>query len=270
MIMYSRIIIELDNVCNRRCCFCIRKYIKDNEYMNEKTFDKIIEQIKDNIELFEKPLIFSLFKYNEPFVDINRTEYFAKKIKENFSDSYIYIHSNGDLINTESINKINNIDTVYINDYDNIGLENILNKIQSLKINNIKSIINIENERGQIITKYNNTNYIFYINSSIEYINFRSKCSTLNNDNIRDYACNMKNKILSIEANGDIMICCDGNNKLHKDLIIGNINSSELSKVIGKELDEYNTKSCKYCNMKDDSCDLYGGKKQIAMIYKNL
>ncbi|MGL4949367.1 MAG: SPASM domain-containing protein [Anaeroplasmataceae bacterium] len=262
--MYTRIIIEPNTLCNRKCDFCINKLFKENVVLSEEILIKTMQEISNNINLFHKPLIFSIFKYNEPYLDISQTEHISKTIKDMFSDAYIYIHTNGDLLTEEMILNETSIDTVYVNDYDNLGIENILDKITNLGITNIIAIETNEDERMQIITKYNNTNYVFYVNSNIGNINYRNKCSTIYKHKKRDSNCFIKEKILTIDANGDIMACCDSSSYLHKDLIIGNIMTSGILNTI--KVDEFKTKSCLYCDMDMSKCDVYGGMYNLRRI----
>lgn len=255
---HTRIIVELHDICNRNCHFCIRKLFEGTHYMSDETLDLLLEQVEQNIDLFHQPLIFSMFKYNEPLFDIQLLNNATKKIKDKFSDSYIYFHTNGDYLNSDTINLIENTNTMYVNDYDNTGTVNVLSKIENLGISDIVNFIEIKNERSHIVTKYNDMKIIFYIDSEKDLL-VRNKCSTLESSHERKGKCEIKEKILTIETNGDIMACCEGSNKIHShsDLIVGNIHTTGLKNI--SSIDEFENSLCKSCDMYLDKCDLYGG-----------
>lgn len=278
MYKFHRIILEGHTYCNRKCDFCIVPYIQGNNYnnvkfMSEEILSKTLEEIYNNIHLFKQPLNFSLFRYNEPLVNVEYLEKHSRMIKNKFPNSNIYIHTNGDLLikngYSEYKKALSNIDEVFINDYDNNGFDSILEDILTAfpfgkmqfdnSINGNRNIIRVDND-GK---KFN-----FYINSS-DHINLTTRGSFLNNfqnmddgrwlnnGKIRDYKCNIKGKMFVVEYNGDIMGCCEVSNRVkkHSELIIGNIiDGIDIEKY--NLIDEFKMEACRNCHSSSNICGL--------------
>ena len=269
MNQYGRVILELHDYCNRNCEWCIRNICNINSisYMSKETLFITLNEIYKNIHLFNLPLTFSLFRYNEPLYDIDNLLFVSSSIKEFFNskniDTFIYIHTNGDYLSENILSKLYCIDEIRVNDYDNLLFNNImvLNKISNISKDIVlKKIKNIDNERDQVICKYKNLDIIFYKMSEKDLLKM-SKGSSLKQycNNIRNYMCDLKGKILVVECNGDVMECCEVYNKFkeHSRFIIGNIVDG-IQSFVNKynKINELNDKICKYCNMSSKSCEI--------------
>lgn len=272
MYKFHRIIIEGHTYCNRSCEFCLVPYmggndIKKTKKMQEDTLIKTLDEIKKNINMFKQPLKFSLFRYNEPLMFPSLLLRQSELIKEVFPDSYIYIHSNGDVgIDDKHMKFLKHIDEIYINDYDNIGLMEVLSLIEkNLPDSNI---IKIEDLNGRHAVRISNNGKLFnyYVNSSKDIklttrgSVLQNKCSGrwINDARERDYPCNMKDKIFVVECNGDVMACCEVSNriKLHNsELNVGNINNG-IESLDYSKVDEFSLESCKYCHSSTEVCGL--------------
>lgn len=281
--MFERIILEFDNFCNRKCNWCLQTKFKDNSFkMSDEIFKTTINEIYKNIHLFRLPLTFSLFRYNEPLINLDILIKRAKIIKKFFNikniQNFLYIHINGDFLTLNVLEKLNNyIDEIRINDYDNLGIVNILEKINNIsKEIKFLAIKNVEHERKQLICKYKNIILIFYINSAKNLLKMTKgsiiEISDNNNwlfpNKIRDYKCDMKGKILVVESNGDIMGCCEVSNKFdkHKNFIICNIKDNIPNNIFSlyKNINELTEEACKYCHMSSKYCELFRHKIEVV------
>lgn len=274
---FGRTIIELHDFCNRKCDWCICSVLKQNkiEYMSDEIFYKTIDEIYKNIDLFNVPLAFSLFRYNEPLYDIHNLIIRAKYIKEFFKHknipTFIYIHTNGDYLNNIDFDDFNGIiDEIRINDYENNGEANyVLSKMLGMKNKLIPISIEInKDERNQFICKYKNIDIIFYMNSGknllkmtkgsvMQDYNDTTSISWCNNAIERDYDCDLKGKIFVVETNGDVMGCCEVYNKIkkHSDMIMGNIKDGIQNFINCYDyIDEHTFEACKYCHMSSKHC----------------
>lgn len=287
---YGRVIIEPHTYCNRKCKFCLINYMDDKYkknvyYMSDDTLYKILNFIYENKEYFKlDKLTFSLFKYNEPLYDIDNLIHIAKTIKEFFRlkgiDTYLYIHSNGDYLTKYNFERIiKYLDKIYINDYEDLSLSETLKKISTIS-NKFKLIdlVGSDNNLGKkdkIVLEYFGKKIIFYYNSN-KHLLLVSRGSIvnkyLNNENVkwknnceqRNYNCDIFNRILSIDYNGNIFLCSELSSRIkqHSELIIGNIHNITINDL-NIDFDYKKYDSCKFCHMEnkycsfvdEDSCD---------------
>ena len=114
--LFHHIKIETVNRCNGVCEFCpANKNIEKRPFkkMSEDMFYKIIRELQ---EIKWKGTMI-LCVNNEPFVD-NRILDFAKYAKDNLADVYIFLISNGTLLDTKKMDAmVGLIDKIIINDY---------------------------------------------------------------------------------------------------------------------------------------------------------
>lgn len=271
---FNRIILEINDECNLKCDWCIRKNIKsNNEILNINKLEYILNKIYSNLNFFELPLVFSLFRFDEPLIKIDNLNLISYTIKKFFKTrgikTFIYIHTNGLLLNEDSLLSLKYIDMIKVNDYNNKGIINILDRINKIKNIKIVKLIKNLNERDELECILNNKKIVFYINSKSN-LHIMSKGSYIKNIKyLRKTECDLIGKILVIDINGDIMACCETYNKIHKDFIIGNIYNDELENLINKykTINTLSHSYCINCEMSTKFCDI--SHKSEAICYGN-
>lgn len=266
---YSRVILELHNICNRKCEWCISTLCRTKkEYMSCDLLKLILDEIYNNINLFHTPLSFSLFRYNEPLFDIDNIKKVSKTIKEYFNnkniDTFIYIHTNGDYLNENTLTLVSQyIDEISVNDYDDLLVDKLtaIKYIQNISKNIVPIMFLDSNiERSQVICKFSNTTIKFYMKSKSDLFKSCKGGSLIEYCNkIRTVPCDIKGNILVVETNGDIMPCPELYNKFykHKNVILGNIKNG-LNSVVNKynTINELSCEHCKYCVLSSKTCDI--------------
>jgi radical SAM protein with 4Fe4S-binding SPASM domain len=95
--VFSSICIETQSACNRRCWHCpVAYYPRKKVIMSEAVFHRIIDQLAERNYKGE----IGLFWYNEPLLD-KRLPQFIQYAHKKCPESYIYIASNGDLLDMD-------------------------------------------------------------------------------------------------------------------------------------------------------------------------
>lgn len=280
---YGRIIIEPHTYCNRSCNFCLvnymnKKYKNNIYYMSNEILEKTLNFIYNNISNFKiDKLTFSLFKYNEPLYDIDNLIYISKKIRQYFQEknieTYLYIHTNGDYLNKNNFEKIMEfIDEIRINDYEEKGIVGMLNKIGNISkdikfIKIIKSKNNL-GKKNKILFSYKHKSVIAYYNSvssmlktsrgSViqKYVDINSG-KWYNDCRKRDKDCDVFNKILVIDYNGDIFPCCECSSRIkeHDNMKICNIlDINTVDDILRNSKNINKNNSCEYCQMDSNIC----------------
>ena len=283
MFQYGRIILEHHTYCNRMCDWCLAKHmnaydINNVKYMSYETLDTILNEIYNNIELFKTDkLTFSLFRYNEPLFNYEYLIEVATKIKNFFNnkniETYIYIHTNSDFLTPTIFEKVMEvIDEITINNYSNLDFEKsmeYLNKIlgDNCKYLQLENIVNKDIGRSRIYFSYKNKKSVtMFINSSKNLLkttrgsylqNFNDiKDNFINEAQIRDYDCDLKNRVLVIDYDGTVVNCCEISSRIpeHSSMILGNIDEG-LNKIHKRHVSNiYNESCCKYCHMTSKIC----------------
>lgn len=280
MFQYGRIILEHHTYCNRKCDWCLAKHINAYDlnnihYMTEETLNIILNEIYKNIHLFKTDkLTFSLFRYNEPLFDYEYLIKIAKLIKSFFYskniETYIYIHTNSDFLTPLIFEKVMEvIDEITINNYENLNLEQSLEKLnkqlgeycKDLKLQNINFK---ENNRSRVYFSYGKKSVTMFINSGKDlqkttrgsYLQQFEQDNFINNACKRTYDCDLKNRVLVIDYDGTVVNCCEISSRIpeHSSMILGNIREG-LDKIHLKHVkDIYKEKCCQYCHMTSDIC----------------
>lgn len=122
--------IETINKCNGKCPFCpVNKYVDTRKLtkMSEQLFDKIINEL--SLMNYAKKV--ALFSNNEPLLD-NRLITFAQRAREKLPSAFIYIYTNGTLLNLDNCMKLAQyLDMILIDCYDdNLALPDNILKIE--------------------------------------------------------------------------------------------------------------------------------------------
>lgn len=272
---FKKIYIEITNVCNLNCSFCI----KDNrvkKHMNVYEFENILRQIDkytDYIYLHVKgePLIHNNLdeilsltnKYNK-YVNITTNGVFLKekvdilKKYNNIRQINISLHSENNKIDyiEDIMNAVDNFKNIFIvyrfwtlkdNKLDNKMLE-ILNKI--------KEKYNINNELYNEIINGNNIKIKdnIYINKDTEF-----EWPDINNSYYNEcgFCYGLKNQI-GILVDGTVTVCCldsfgvSNLGNVFKDGMDNIINSDKVKKIIrGFNDRKVFLDICKHCSYKE-------------------
>lgn len=280
MYQYGRIILEHHTYCNRKCDWCLAKHMNaydltNIKYMSNETLLLVLNEIYKNIHLFKTDkLTFSLFRYNEPLYDWERLIEVANIIKNYFSarniDTYIYIHTNSDFLNSFIFEKVmQTIDEITINNYENLDIIESLDFL-SQKLNGIDlelQHINYKEEgRTRMYFSYGKKSVTMFVNSGKNLLkttrgsylqNFNDiKNNFINQANIRNYECDLKDRVLVIDYDGTVVNCCEISSRIpeHSSMILGNI-SEGLDVLHLKHVKNiFQEKCCKYCHMTSKIC----------------
>ncbi|MDD2391766.1 MAG: SPASM domain-containing protein [Bacilli bacterium] len=134
--MYKKVYVEITNICNLKCSFCIKNKRKE-EYLELEKFELILDKLKDHT----KYLYFHIL--GEPLMHPLINEFISKASLNYF----VNITTNGYLINKIKDNKNIRQINISLHSYDkkyNISLNeymnNIFNTIDSLKTNTYISL----------------------------------------------------------------------------------------------------------------------------------
>lgn len=134
--LFSSIEIETMNRCNGKCTFCpVNHDIDPRKFsrMSEPLFQKIIDELKT---LNYRGRL-ALYSNNEPFLDV-RIEDFARYARSALPRAYIYIYTNGTVLNKTRLERIlPSLDYMIIDNYDDNGIitDSIRQLIESCKSN---------------------------------------------------------------------------------------------------------------------------------------
>lgn len=102
--LFDLVQIETLNRCNGECSFCpVNRFVESRKYakMSYELFRKIIDELSE----LKYSGHLALFSNNEPFLDVRLAD-FAKYAREKLPCTYIYIYTNGTIINIEKIQEI--------------------------------------------------------------------------------------------------------------------------------------------------------------------
>lgn len=124
--------IETLNRCNGECPFCpVNRNVEKRPYqrMTDNLFEQIINEL--STERYNGQL--ALFSNNEPLLDTRILE-FAKYARSKLPNAYIYIFTNGTLINTENVlGLVEYLDEIVIDNYnDKLELNDNVKKIDEM------------------------------------------------------------------------------------------------------------------------------------------
>lgn len=263
--MYKKIYLEVTNICNLNCSFCIKNN-RENKFININDYKLILNKIKKYTnylylhvsgEPLMHPNINELINIGSTYFNINITTngYLINKIKDNHNIRQINI----------SLHSYNENNKVSLQDY----LNNICEVIDNLHndtyislrfwINNkyTKDIINYLNKRYNTNIELK-TGFKIIKNVFIS-INKEFIWPSLNNNYYNEIGtCYALKDHIGILSNGDIVPCCLDVFGIIK---LGNIYKNDLENIINSERYnkmlngfKYNKKEeelCKHCNFID-------------------
>lgn len=252
--------IQLNNICNKSCNFCPPQSInkpKNIEKISENSQNKIITQLeilKKNNLIINNPTV-GFSRYYEPFTDIELVSGFIKKIRNIFPEAYLMVHTNGDLITPEKINKLENIHII-VSHYSENLIESLCKTFETFGLD-----LNIEDkneEECSYIIKENKNILIkvYYdkINKYSSSKNFRSRGGLIKEfiGEERVERCNIAGAMFGIDVNGAVMPCCDFStmNPEHLVYSLGNIFTDDILEIV-KNAENFNSnliERCRFCN----------------------
>jgi MoaA/NifB/PqqE/SkfB family radical SAM enzyme len=123
--------IEINSHCNRKCPWC-PNHTNNREiaFLDESLYYKIIDELKEM--RFEGRLTFNM--YNEPLLD-KRLVTFIEYARKLLPHTYIYLNTNGDLLNLSLWQKLRaaGLDQAIVSQYDGKLNENIAKLLSDLK-----------------------------------------------------------------------------------------------------------------------------------------
>lgn len=205
--------IETVNRCNGECSFCpVNKNVDTREMkiMSDELFEKIVNELS-SINYSGK---IALFSNNEPFIDAKIYER-AKLIKTTCSEAYIYIYTNGSLLDNEKFNRIEPwLDKIIIDNYnDNLTINENLLPIVKLCENDQKL-----NEKTEIHLR--KVNEILYSRGG--------QAPNKKITSLRKYPCFLPFNQMVIRPDGKVSLCCS--DALGK-MTLGNISEDTIVNI---------------------------------------
>lgn len=222
------IILNVCDVCNRKCSFCPRglgyKTPHNNPYMGLNVIEKICSDVTENYNG-----LFSLSGFGEPTLHPQIKE-IIEIIKQKCLKAKILVITNGDyyekLIDIEGIN----IEFSMYEKFDDEKLSNLSKLKSPYKIKDVE----------------NNTKKLF---------NNRAGNANVGNDVTLplNQCCNLPFYKIDVDVNGDVLLCCSD---WYRKEILGNVieenildvwNNSKYSKI-RNSLIHGNRKECKLCS----------------------
>jgi radical SAM protein with 4Fe4S-binding SPASM domain len=213
--------------------------------LEEETFLKVLKELKNNNFNQEKRLI-TLNGNSEPMSDIELLQKRTNQIKKILPFVKIGINTNGDFFNKNNLENLN-LDKISIMDYDLKGKDFWVEKIKKTG-----AIIKEHDKESKIIKflhKKINEIVIFYnwpknkeiedmagiLKENVYYLDGEKnkKIKWKNKKKKRDFKCFEPLNYLSIDYNGNILLCCHirSENENHKDYIYGNVNDNSLREI---------------------------------------
>lgn len=265
----KRIVFENFNYCNRTCSFCINSIIdrRSNKIaLSNFTFDKLISELSTND--FSNTI--AIGRYSEPLA-MSVTFERIKVIRQFLENAHILINTNGDYLNKQMLNKLNDcgLDELKIMVYlpttepfnKTIALKYSITKISELGLDYILSNVSESFLYFKILHKGN-----MHISVRCEdYSNPKHGCDrggSLQNfsDSRRDTPCFSPYFEVNIDYNGNVLPCCNiiSDFTPHKKYILGNINQNSLYQIYFNDKSEWfrNTlkepglfqEPCRYCS----------------------
>lgn len=254
------ILIEVTNKCNSKCIFCANRKMS-REY-GEIDFDLLCKILEEAYSLGVEEVGF--YTTGEPLLysKIYNAIAYAKKI----GFKYIYITTNGILVNNNtlkklidsgldsikfSINAINNDDYLFIHGVDcfNSAITNLKNTFNYRKVNKLNFKIFV----SYIATKYTdysiNKIYNYFINycDDVSIVNVRNqsgyipcefkilKCSDETNkiQSSRNLPCHYVFDVINVTYEGYLTACC---NDFQNYLVYANLNKDSLKNAWNNEI----------------------------------
>lgn len=204
--------VSITDKCNRKCSFCPhhdpKVFPNRGVFMDTKTARKLATELEDHNY---KGLV-SISGYGEPTLHPNLFQIIVEFTKRNLKTRLI---TNGDLLYTNRVN-VNIIDNlrlygIKIDSYDGIEQHTLYQKYFGIKLKKTPYIIANNYDDGRRIPGQTNRAGLMW--QPIK---------------ILDMKCELPEKELMVDWNGDLIICC--NDWIRKQTY-GNVNENTLSEL---------------------------------------
>jgi len=241
--------IEIHSYCNRKCEWCPNKFIDRNfkQYLKEEIYINTLKNLRDN----KYNGVISYSRYNEPMALPELLKERVRQAKHILPNVKLVTNTNGDFLSKENLNGLL-IDELTIMDYQCIGLENCLKKLNDVEVN----IISIKDNKF-IYGIINNTKILYYVNWA-KHAKIEDRGGSLfeYQDDKRFSSCLEPTHFVGIDYNGNVMPCCHmrSDNKLHEQYILGNIYEQKLSEIYNSNKSQNIRLYAKICPEKLNPC----------------
>lgn len=257
MLIFSKLNIETISSCNRKCEFCPtgRGMLKDKTIMKMSLVDKICHELK--ALNFKGKIGFQM--RNEPLLD-KRLPKIIKKIRKNCPSSYLFLSTNGDLINKDLLVSL------YDAGLNGCGIQlyesNDRAKFENTIRTSIDAVKGLRFERRTSIGFFRKK--FIWINDKTSWKegkgDFTNRAGTIKRVQIFDQnkdrrICKLPMNTMLIMANGNVPLCC---NDWFAKVNMGNIYQDSLINVWEGEKfnfyreklqkENYNIPLCKDCD----------------------
>ncbi len=241
--------IEIHSYCNRKCEWCPNKFIDRSfkQYLNEEIYIKTLNNLKNT----KYNGVMSYSRYNEPMALPELLKERVRQAKQILPDVKLVSNTNGDFLSKKNLNGLL-LDELTIMDYQCIGLENCLKKLNDVDVN----IISIKDSKF-IYAEKNDIKILYYVNWP-KYAKIEDRGGSLleYQDNKRFRPCLEPTYFIGIDYNGNVMPCCHmrSDNKFHEQYILGNIYKQKLSKIYNSNKSQNIRLNAKTCPEKLNPC----------------
>ena len=204
------IVLEMSNLCNYALLHpqCPVSQMKEKRVLPFETMEKLFDELK---ELNYKKIIWP-FCYSEPLID-PRFFKVAEMIKDKLPDSRIALYSNGFFMNEVILKELENLNIpkIVFSIYTPADYERLLALDKWSKENKLK--IRLRLARRYPMKKRMNDKMCWYDREPVVY----------------DKICKGPLRYLTINSNGDVVICCHDFKAMHK---FGNIQTQNLKDIL--------------------------------------
>lgn len=204
--MFTRIEIDIYNLCNRKCSYCPNSIYKTKPHkMKEKLFYKIIDQLG---EIGYRNEI-TLHRYGEPLLD-NRLEKFVKYICKKCKGATINLHTNGVLLDYAAFKKLSEA---------GVKIFTITQHDMCLSQNNLSIFNNATREERKKI--------VFRMGAELYKIN-RGGLLSLREEKRENRPCYEPRRNFTIDSYGKVLLCC--NDYLSK-IVLGDLTKEKIMDI---------------------------------------
>lgn len=243
--MFKIVQFETHNTCTRKCWFC--KFGQERQD-SETTFmpDEIIEKIADELGKMDFRGRISPYRINEPLLD-SRIVDIVKLLRYKCPNAFLSFNTNGDKLTEDVFNQLTEagLDCLGVSIYDDLAYSR-LRKFEDLGA----VLIDMKNPNNKIENRGGNIK-----------INAESFPDTI----YRSKSCERPFNMLSIMANGDVVLCCSD---LYGDVVAGNVMDDFLENIWESDIfkhyrDELMTNSrhnlelCNKCSYEGKASSVY-------------